>query len=377
MKTKILIILIILISLGVGGFFVWKNISVPEVEKEEGALPAKEGEEAAQPILEIPESVLKSRFGYMAHHGDWQILQEERERYSYLSWERGHPGFANWQKIEPREGDYHWEQIDRYVETAQEKDIQILFTIWPFTDWDQENCNLHLEWQPNDWGKDPRDFLSLAHRKGKPCDMEAYQKFLRLLVERYDGDGRGDMTGLSYPVKYWEIGNEPDGAYDPKLDGLFFQGSAEDYFEILKVSYITIKEADPNAMVLITALPSLGIKGRGPQWKRSDFDPEKVFELGAAEYFDILNTHSLGRAEKLKNLLLGYNVNDKPIWVTEPAGLGDFKEPVGAEKEEELKLALIQLFEDDLKNNATKIFIGGPEYLDPALHKAINYIEGS
>ncbi len=33
MKTKILIILIVLIGLGTGGFFVWKNISVPESEK--------------------------------------------------------------------------------------------------------------------------------------------------------------------------------------------------------------------------------------------------------------------------------------------------------------------------------------------------------
>ena len=34
MKTKIFIILIVLFGLGVGGFFVWKNFSAPEVEKE-------------------------------------------------------------------------------------------------------------------------------------------------------------------------------------------------------------------------------------------------------------------------------------------------------------------------------------------------------
>ncbi|GAG33768.1 unnamed protein product, partial [marine sediment metagenome] len=246
------------------------------------------------------------------------------ERYSYLSWERAHPGFANWQEIEPRKGEYNWENIDRYVKTTQEKDIQILFTVWPFTDWDQETCNLHLEWQPNDWGKDPGDFLPLAHRKGKPCDMEAYKEFLRRLVERYDGDGSGDMPGLRYTIKYWEIGNEPD------LGDAFFQGSAEDYFEILKVSYLTIKKADPTAVVLIAALPCLGAEWK-TKGKRHDFNPEEIFELGAAEYFDILNMHSLGHAKNLKNLLSGYNVSDKPIWVTEPGGLGDFKEPVGAE----------------------------------------------
>jgi len=45
MNTKILIILIILIGLGVGGFFVWKNLSIPEEEtapEEEPSLEEKE-----------------------------------------------------------------------------------------------------------------------------------------------------------------------------------------------------------------------------------------------------------------------------------------------------------------------------------------------
>ncbi len=35
MKTKILIIIVVLISLSIGGFYIWKNISVPETEKRE------------------------------------------------------------------------------------------------------------------------------------------------------------------------------------------------------------------------------------------------------------------------------------------------------------------------------------------------------
>jgi len=42
MKTKILVILIILAGLGAGGFFVWKNISAPKVEK--GVVPAPSNE---------------------------------------------------------------------------------------------------------------------------------------------------------------------------------------------------------------------------------------------------------------------------------------------------------------------------------------------
>ncbi|KPJ57201.1 hypothetical protein AMJ49_01140 [Parcubacteria bacterium DG_74_2] len=39
MKTKTLIILIILIGLVIGGFFIWKNISVPDEEKVEEEVP--------------------------------------------------------------------------------------------------------------------------------------------------------------------------------------------------------------------------------------------------------------------------------------------------------------------------------------------------
>jgi len=365
MNPKILIILLVLIGLSVGGFFVYKNIAAPEKELEEIVI---------QPVLEIPESALESKFGYMAHHGDWQILQEERERYGYLSWERNHPGFANWQEIEPKEGEYHWEMIDQYVRASQEKDIQILFTVWPFTDWDQENCNLHLEWQPNDWGKDPRDFLPLAHRKGKPCDMEAYQEFLRLLVDRYDGDGRGDMPGLSYPVKYWEIGNEPDGAYDPKVGGLFFQGSVEDYFEILKMSYMTIKEVDPNAMILIAAIPSLGIHGESPEWIRPDFNSVELFELGVSRYFDIMNLHESARNEKLIDVFKKYGAEDKPIWITEPWGVREYIERA---EEEDIPLAILfkEEFEKEFQYGVERIFIGGPESIDQALYEAILTIE--
>lgn len=61
MKTKILIILIAIICLGAGGFFVWKNISIPEVEKEKSHItekeektttPSEEGEKA--PVIEEP-----------------------------------------------------------------------------------------------------------------------------------------------------------------------------------------------------------------------------------------------------------------------------------------------------------------------------------
>jgi len=375
LKTKMLVILIVLIGLGVGGFFVWKNFFVADTEMDKNIFVPEEKLEK-QSTQPIPESVLQLKFGYCAHHGEWQQLEEARERYGYLnlSWERAMPGFANWQQIESRRGEYHWERIDRYVRTAQEKNIQVLFTVYPFTDWDQETCNMHLEWQSNklclkpnstssecgkDWGKfgQGKDTLVLAYRFGKPCDMEAYKEFLQRLVERYDNDGIDDMSGLLYPIRHWEIGNEVD------KDG--FQGSAEDYFEMLKAAYATIKEADPDAKVLISALTL-----PPAEWVRSDFDTVKLFELGAVNYFDIISGHGLGGNKGVREFLIKYDAADKPIWVTEPGNIGEYQ----GLSEEEIAFRLFQIFEEESKHGV-EMFIGwGGHWIDRALHQVASHI---
>ncbi len=86
----------------------------------------------------------------------------------------------------------------------------------------------------------------------------AYTKYLKALVERYDGDGENDMPGLENPIHYWQIENEaiannlksgpfhinnPD---DPELN-LDWEG----FSKLAKISYDAIKSVDPNAKVMI------------------------------------------------------------------------------------------------------------------------------
>jgi len=107
-------------------------------------------------------------------------------------------------KIEMKKGKYDFSQADEVVRKAQAKNLDILATIWPYAEWDQER-----------WGSINRfaekiDFPELPSSRYKPYDMQAYRKFVKALVERYDGDGIDDMPGLKKPVKYWEILNEPE-----------------------------------------------------------------------------------------------------------------------------------------------------------------------
>jgi hypothetical protein len=77
-----------------------------------------------------------------------------------------------------------------------------------------------------------------------PKNVTAYTRFVKAVVERYDGDGINDMPGLRAPIKYWQVDNEPP-------HGL------TDYAEFLKITYRTIKEADPEAKVIIGGVPGM------------------------------------------------------------------------------------------------------------------------
>lgn len=209
-----------------------------------------------------------------------------------------------WGQIEITPGVFRWDQTDRYIKQAQAEGFQILANIQPFAGWDQELCHRDLPITRSPMGVYQR------LRKGKPCEMAGYLAFVEKLVERYDGDGLDDMPGLMIPIKHWEVLNEPEFNREPMV---FFQGDADDYFEILKASYRVIKTADPAALVVQGGMAGMMVESVA-FWQR-------VFDLGGARYFDIANMHSIGHGEHL-NIpsfleLLERNQISKPFWITE------------------------------------------------------------
>ncbi|MBA4318950.1 MAG: hypothetical protein C0412_11170 [Flavobacterium sp.] len=66
---------------------------------------------------------------------------------------------------------------------------------------------------------------------------------------------------------------------------MFKYGSPEEFVQLLKLTYPIIKEANPNAKIVVT----LSAEGR----KNSGFE-DKVLALGGGDYFDILSFHPYG-----------------------------------------------------------------------------------
>lgn len=56
-----------------------------------------------------------------------------------------------------------------------------------------------------------------------PVDTPKYIRFVEAAVERYDGDGVDDMPGLTNPIRYWQVGNEPNNLRTQVMLSLTYQ----------------------------------------------------------------------------------------------------------------------------------------------------------
>lgn len=328
---------------------------VPPEEVPPEEVPLEEPEVTA---VSMPESIENNCIGFLVGNED----EIENIPVIGAAWTRPHPGPFAWGFIERNSGMYDFHVTDDYVREAGNNDVAILPTVWPFADWDRASSSECMvsgqdEFYPRVYPADPGGFQGIPTYRCKPKDMQAYKRFLAALVERYDGDGINDMPDLKIPIKYWEVLNEPE------LDSehlTFFLGDEEDYLEVLRESYLTIKESCPDCKVLHGG-------AAGTQTEFLAFW-DNLFELGTAEYFDIANIHHIGghdptlNVAEFKSLLDEHNIK-KPIWVTE----AEFDSPDADAK---------ALSQGALDAGADKIFfvsfeVGGHRPVHPGQHHPV------
>ncbi len=247
-------------------------------------------------------------------------------------WARPHLGGAVWDIVQNEEGgDYDFEIMDEIVNDSQAAGVNLLITIWPFAEWDQAgrsdvaNCAVpgNDEFLPRS-GKEVGETYLPQHRCN-PNDWQAYHDFVVALVERYDGDGINDMPGLAYPIKYWEVMNEPDLS-GPGLT--FYKQTPRDYADLLEHTYNDVKDADLEAQVLIA-----GAAGGDPEFLQ--FYETMFTEVPqSTSSFDIGNVHCISNDQATQDFnvkpyqeMLGRFNADQSIWVTEAEALyGNSKE---------------------------------------------------
>lgn len=260
--------------------------------------------------LDIPFEIQKNCIGFVIGSSEEISLASDIG----ASWIRPHPGPFAWQWIESEKNNFDFSLSDEYVINAQEKNMAILGTIWPYADLDQAKCH-SSECYISD--KDifyPKIKMNIYNGPPKsrciPCNFSDYGSFITKLVERYDGDSINGMPGLKIPIKNWEILNEPEMKSDEMT---FFKGTSDEHAIILKATYNTIKEECADCNVL-----HAGIAGTMPfmleYWKEI-FIKSKDFDINNIHF--IRNTDILSlNVKDFKNFLEQQNIN-KAIWVTE------------------------------------------------------------
>ena len=334
MKNKIwLIILIIIVGLSIVGFATYKLF----FEKTTKSTTSEKFK-----TLQLDESKVATHLSKVADTEDayWQR--------AYEIW---------WESAESEKGTFDWADIDFIINDLTKLNIYPIVTIKPFANWDQDECHdtsyeadSHIPTKENQ--KSDKKV-----KVGAPCDIDAYANFLAQVVERYDGHGKEDVPNLKTPVKYWEIMNEPamqgggTGGMGEELK--FFVGTSDEYFEILKTSYETIKKADSEAKVLHAGMA--GMQENFLEFWRP------IFEAGAGDYFDIANMHTINTdnmrhdmyISRFKIFLKEYGLEDRPIFVTE-VQFGDLVGQPADLKEFEILIAKSTIF--TLAQGVDKLF---------------------
>ena len=144
----------------------------------------------------------------------------------------------------------------------------------------------------------------------RPKDTEGYLAWVRAAVERYDGDGVDDMPGLRTPAKHWQVDNEP-----PRR--------REGFPALQRMTYQAIKQADPEAKVLVGGL-RLPIPKLMKLYEQEDLNILR--ELNGTS-IDIYDVHWYGYAgdyvelgpalARLRKDLRRLGFGEIPIWFTE------------------------------------------------------------
>jgi hypothetical protein len=199
--------------------------------------------------------------------------------------------FLYWQQLEPRPGEYRFDDVDTLLATL-DADTELWLTV----------CASSL------WGTRERtDLLPPS----PPTDPAAYERMVGALVAHCAGR-----------VRYWQPENEPCYPY-------FWAGSRDEYAEQLARFHRAVKAADPTATVVLGGAP--------PGALGADDDAEARWFAAllpaVAEHVDALDVHlygdvyATGPMIERGHAMMRAGGYDRPVLVGEFNGPLPFEDP--------------------------------------------------
>ena len=132
--------------------------------------------------------------------------------------------FGNW-NADPEDPDnYYFDQTDEYIRRMVEDGTEIMYRLGTSI----EHCEPHYYAFP-------------------PKDFEKWTNICLHIIRHYN---EGWANGMHANIKYWEIWNEPDDSrcFAPK-PSLMWNGTAEEFFELYRISVSAIKAEFPELKI--------------------------------------------------------------------------------------------------------------------------------
>lgn len=194
--------------------------------------------------------------------------------------------YVAWPNLEPDPGRWNFSTLDRYVEKSTAAGVQILLPLGLSPGWASARPSEKSGYKPGN--------------AAEPRSMDDWKNYVRTVALRYKGR-----------IRYYELWNEVN--YRD-----YYSGTQETLVELSRVAYQTLKEVDPDIMLVS---PSVVGEGKHLAW----FDD--YLAKGGGKHADIISYHFYvpkGKPEdmlkligQVRRLMQKHGLDKKPLWNTE------------------------------------------------------------
>ncbi|MDP2647902.1 MAG: beta-galactosidase, partial [Candidatus Yanofskybacteria bacterium] len=240
-----------------------------------------------------------------------------------------------WSRIQNLDGTYDWTFLDERTKQAQEAGHNLIFELKTGNNQiisETECYNDVLE-----TAKTEELFaaeLRLHSCPLKPEYLPKWKTFVKDVIERYDGDGKNDMPGLSKNfVMDLQIENEPANSYYWHYGEDDGKVAAQSLLELLKLSVEARDEADPSTRIIGPGLVDPAYLKRctanpnhAPACKQTFFKRNVAFTrelLKHPEYFDAIDVHFFNYFK-----FDPYFIRDGISWMREEMQRNGYQKPI-------------------------------------------------
>jgi hypothetical protein len=221
-----------------------------------------------------------------------------------------YPDAIPWNEMQKsRDAAIDFSKMDRFVAEYQNAGFQeLVIVLKSYSSWASKN--------------------GLLNPTPKSEYLEDYMRWVRAVVERYDGDGKDDMPGLKRPVKYFEIGSE-FSSFEPE--------PVEEYVVTLDRAYRAAHQANSKVIVLHAAFMAPTVFKDHPRPEQypkafAAFDAKKIKNHGLDgmrrvldrhKNFDMLNFHALADPLEIEDTVAWLKYEMKQRNVNKPIMISD------------------------------------------------------